>query len=96
MEVVNPMGAGATATSELAPHPGALRGKTLGVLCNGKPNADKLLGALAQRFVQEHDMADVLWMDKVDLAKGPGDPCPEDLIDRLSSGTVAVLAASGD
>lgn len=96
MQVVNPLGTPQAAGAELAASPQSLRGARLGVLWNGKPNADELLRAVAARLIEGQGMAGMLWLKKGDLASGPGFPSPQPLIDRLSSGTVAVLAASGD
>jgi hypothetical protein len=70
-------------------------GAAFGVLHNSKPNADVLLRALSRRLQRDYGLQEHLWYNKKVLG-GPGFPSPPDWIDALASGTVAVLAASGD
>lgn len=73
-----------------------LSGKTVGFLSNGKANSAELLAAVERRMRAKYDLGGVVWANKSIEAEGPGRPAPLDIIDRLSSGVVAVLAASGD
>jgi hypothetical protein len=96
MKVVSPIGElfaaeAAAATWTLNP-----RGKVIGFLSNGKPNSAELLAVIQRRLEARHELGGVVWANKSHEASGPGLPAPPDIIDRLSSGVVAVLAASGD
>ena len=73
-----------------------LNGQTLGILCNGKAKASELLEAIAQRLGQRFELAGIVRADKSSEAAGPARPATTEIIDRLSSGAVAVLVASGD
>lgn len=96
MKVVSPIGeiraaAATEATWRLDP-----AGKTIGFLSNGKVNSAELLEALQRRTSARYDLGGVVWANKSREAQGPAMPAPPEIIDRLSSGAVAVLAASGD
>ena len=93
---VSPLGSPKTAGFRLASRPARLEGGVLGLLSNGKPNANRLLRGLGEEFATHHGIKDILWLDKTQQAQGPGYPSPSWMFDVLSSGTVAVLTASGD
>jgi hypothetical protein len=73
-----------------------MRGKTLGVLWNGKPNADNLFRVMERRLTEQFGVADTIWVDKLAMARGPALPASEEMFDKLSSGAIAVLSGSGD
>jgi hypothetical protein len=73
-----------------------VRGKTIGILWNGKPNADNLLRVIERRLRSSFGIADTIWVDKLADGHGPALPATEAMFDKLSAGAVAVLAASGD
>jgi hypothetical protein len=92
---VSPLGHPRTAGFALAARP-ALAGNVVGLLTNGKPNADKLLRNLGDALAATHGVGDVMWLDKTASADGPGFAAPDWMLELLSSGAVAVLTASGD
>lgn len=94
IRVVDPTRPTLDARGALAPRQAKLRG-TIGLLSNGKPNATMLLQALEERL-RDYGVTEFLWLDKSRNALGPSQASPEWMIQRLTSGTVAVLAASGD
>ena len=94
-KVVNPIGEVVGEASE-ATWQVDLSGKTIGFLSNGKANSAELLAAVQRRLQAKYDIANVVWANKSREAEGPGRPAPPEIIERLSSGVVAVLAASGD
>lgn len=96
MHVLDPIGQGPEIADGESNRPMDVRGKKLGVLWNGKPNADNLLRLLSQKLSDRWSMAAVLWEDKVASAGGPAYPATEEIYTRLSSGAVAVLTGSGD
>jgi hypothetical protein len=54
MHVLIPAGLAKPPSHRPAPRLRDLRGKTIGLLDNAKPNADRLLGAIADRLVSDH------------------------------------------
>jgi hypothetical protein len=95
-KVVNPIGEVVAEEATDATWRVNLAGARLGVLCNGKARSAELLAAVARRCVDRFGVADVVWANKSIEAEGPGRPAPPEILDRMSSGVVAVLAASGD
>lgn len=95
-KVVNPIGEVIAEEASDAVWRVDLRGQRLGILCNGKARSAELLAAVAERMVARYDLAGVVWANKTLEAEGPGRPAPPEILERLSSGVVAVLAASGD
>lgn len=95
-KVVNPIGEIVGEDASEATWTLDLRGQTVGFLSNGKANSAELLEAVERRLVAAYDLGGVVWANKSIEAEGPGRPASLEIIDRLSSGVVAVLAASGD
>ena len=63
--ILDPTGASdATADTSLAPRPATLRGKTLGLLDNTKPNGAALLSELGSVLRQRYGLKDVLMYSK--------------------------------
>ena len=73
-----------------------VRGQIIGILWNGKPNADNLFRVIERRLMADYGIAGTVWADKQSEARGPALPATEDIFHRLSSGAVAVLVGSGD
>lgn len=95
MRVLVPTLRSAAGEGVLAPRVRDLKGATIGLLSNGKPNSMKLLRAIGSRLVQNHGV-NLIEADKSVEGEGAGDPSPDPLLEKLASGTIAVLAASGD
>jgi len=95
-KVVNPIGEFTAEQATQATWKLDLRGKTIGLLANGKPNSAELLQAVGRLIESKYDVDRVVWANKTLEAEGPGRPAPVEILDRLSSGAVVVLAASGD
>jgi hypothetical protein len=96
MRVVDPMGRPTAGVLPTAERNGKFKGGVLGTLSNGKPNADVLLDEVAGRLREALGFTEVMHFDKTLQAEGPGMAGPDWMIERLASGTVAVLTASGD
>src|SRR5262249_59930457 len=60
MDVLNPVRSVSNSWKPLARRPASLRGRRIGVLDNSKPNADALLGRLAERLVERHRAASII------------------------------------
>ena len=69
---------------------------SLGLLSNGKPNAEPLLRGLATLLSQKYGIKNSIFLDKAKQAEGAGRPAPEQWIPEISSLAKAVLVASGD
>ena len=97
MQVVDPTGvASAPGNVSVRDWQLDLQGQTVGVLWNGKPNADNLFREVERRLRREFGVKEVIWANKAVEAAGPSLPATEAIYNRLSSGAVAVLAGSGD
>ena len=96
MEIVSPTGVLPAAVISDGAWKLDLRGKTIGVLWNGKPNADNLFRVIERRLRESYGVADSIWVDKLAMAHGPGMPATEEMFGRLTSGAIAVLTGSGD
>ena len=90
MDVWNPVRSVSNQWKALAPRPSSLRGCRVGVLDNSKPNADVLLGRLAELLVERHGAATITrW-------KKPGASRPAMIVDEIARAADVVLTGSGD
>ncbi|HXW45379.1 MAG TPA: UGSC family (seleno)protein, partial [Streptosporangiaceae bacterium] len=76
----------------LAPRPASLRGLTLGLLENTKPNARLLLASVGRELRREHAVQAVLMYTKSYF----GTPTEESLIQRILHSCDFVVAGIGD
>lgn len=91
-EMMDPSGAGASATYDPAPRLATLEGASLGLLDNGKTNAAKFLNMVAEILVAEHGVADVTMYRKEALSK----PAPKQVIDKLVANSDFGVTGIGD
>jgi len=91
MDVLNaiPPAAGGSVTP-LAPRPKDLRGKRIGILDNSKPNADALLGRVAELLVERTGAASVHTWRKPGASKPAADH------DAIAAGADVFLTGSAD
>jgi hypothetical protein len=91
--VLDPTGDDERATDlTLAPRPRGLRGLTVGVLSNGKPNAEPLLTEVARQLRERHDIR--AW---VTYTKGYfGTPVEQSLIQQILENCDFAVAGIGD
>jgi hypothetical protein len=90
MDVLNPIRSVSNQWKPLARRPSSLRGCRIGVLDNSKPNADVLLGRLAEMLVERHGAASIARWRK------PGASRPATMIDEIARASDLVLTGSGD
>jgi hypothetical protein len=76
----------------LAPRPGSLRGLTVGLLENTKPNAALLLSSVGRELQREHAVQAVLMYTKSYF----GTPVEQSLIQRILHNCDFVVAGIGD
>ena len=91
MEILNPIPSGpAGSLSSLASRPTDLRGTRIGVLDNSKPNADALLGRVAELLVERAGAAEIRHWRK------PGASIPAADHDAIAAGADVFLTGSAD
>ena len=76
----------------LAPRPERLRGKTLGVIDNGKKNSDYLLKGILERLLAKEELAGHLYVRKPSVSHG----LPADQASLLAEQCQVVIAGIGD
>ncbi len=94
MIVLSPEGKAKTSAAKIAPVARftSLQGKTIGVLDNSKPNADKLAERLAELLKERYGVAQVITRRKLTAQQG----APKQYIEELAAQTDFVLAGLGD
>ena len=94
MIVLNPEGKAQVAGAKIAavPRISDLKGKTVGVLDNSKPNADKLAERFAELLKERYGVANVITRRKLTAQQS----APEQYIDELSAQADIVLCGLGD
>jgi len=94
MIVLSPEGKAQTSAAKIAPVARftSLQGKTIGVLDNSKPNADKLAERLAELLKERYGVANVITRRKLTAQQG----APKQYIEELAGQADFVLAGLGD
>jgi hypothetical protein len=94
MIVLSPEGKAKTSAAKIAPVARftSLQGKTIGVLDNSKPNADKLAERLAELLKERYGVANVITRRKLTAQQG----APKQYIEELAGQADFVLAGLGD
>jgi hypothetical protein len=91
MEILNPIPPTSTlALASLAPRPRDLRGLRVGVLDNSKPNADALLGRVAELLVERAGAAEIRRWRK------PGASIPAADHDAIAAGADVFVTGTAD
>ncbi|HEY2506812.1 MAG TPA: hypothetical protein VGI58_09855 [Streptosporangiaceae bacterium] len=92
-QVLDPTGFDARAADmTLAPRPATLRGRTVGLLENTKPNAAVLLSHIGRELEREHGVATAVMFSKSYF----GTPVEESLIQQILHNCDFVVAGIGD
>jgi hypothetical protein len=90
LRVLDPFGAGAAQVKPLARRRPSLAGLRIGILDNSKPNADVLLGRVAELLVERAGAGPVaVW-------RKPGSSHPATVIDEVVGAADVVLTGSAD
>jgi hypothetical protein len=90
VDVLIPLAARATAAKRLAPRPSSLRGLRVGILDNGKPNADALLGRVAELLAERAGTGPARWWRKPAAAYAAA------ALDAIAAASDVVLTGSAD
>jgi hypothetical protein len=90
MDVMNPLGSTETAVKPPARRHASLAGCRIGVLDNSKPNADVLLGRVAELLAARVGAADIRRWRK------PGASRPATNLDEIAAYADVVLTGSAD
>jgi hypothetical protein len=90
MDVLSPLPSTATAVRPLAARRRDLRNCRIGILDNSKPNADVLLGRVADLLAERHGTGPVRRWRK------PGSSRPASVIDEVVAASDVVLTGSAD
>ena len=94
MIVLSPEGTAQTTAAKIASVARftSLQGKTIGILDNSKPNADRLAERLAELLKERYGAANVISRRKLTAQQG----APEEYIEELAAQADIVLAGLGD
>jgi hypothetical protein len=89
----DPVGSTSTSQQTLAPRRiKELQGRTVGLLLNGKDNADHLLDGIGDLLRERHQIGDVVRERKPNASR----PVPDDLAKQMAERCDVVVTAIGD
>ncbi len=92
IRVLDPTAEAVAFGAVMAPRPTDLKGKAVGLLAIGKPNADRFLAAVADLLTTDSGVRAVLARDK----KNPSRPAPSQMLDELARECDVVVVGVGD
>ena len=92
LEVLDPTVEPIPAHAVVAPRPETLDGAVLGLLANGKRNADVLLGMIHEILADRYEFRRVIARAKGDASR----PCPEGMVEELAAQCDVVVTGAGD
>ncbi|MCH9039740.1 MAG: hypothetical protein IIC23_10155 [Chloroflexi bacterium] len=89
---LDPRDTSTTQSAGIAPRPGSLDGKVIGLLSNNKPNSELLLRGVSDLLREKYSLKEV-----VEANKGTHRlPAPQDIIDDLVARCDAVVVATAE
>ena len=92
LEVLDPTADSIPADSVIAPRPDTLDGKVVGLLANGKRNADVMLEMVHEILADTYEFKGVVIRNKGNASR----PCPRDMLEELVDQCDVAITASGD
>lgn len=92
IEILDPVAPRRPPQKKLAPRPGGVRGRRLGLVFNGKPGGLEIMEALRDRLVAQWDMQPAGLLRK----KHASVPADAGAITELASRSDVVITALGD
>ena len=89
---LDPRDTSTTQSAGIAPRPGSLDGKVIGLLSNNKPNSELLLRGVSDLLKKKYSVKEV-----VEANKGTHRlPAPQDIVDDLVARCDAVVVATAE
>ncbi|MCH8826020.1 MAG: hypothetical protein IIB16_03605 [Chloroflexi bacterium] len=89
---LDPRDTSTTQSAGIAPRPGSLDGKVIGLLSNNKPNSELLLRGVSDLLREKYSLKEV-----VEANKGTHRlPAPQDIVDDLVARCDAVVVATAE
>lgn len=92
LEVLDPTEEPIPAHAIVAPRPETLDGAVVGLLANGKPNADSMLEMVYEVLADRYEFKEVVAASKGNASR----PCPPDLMADLARRCDILITGSGD
>ena len=92
LEVFDPTVDPIPAHGVVAKRPDTLNGAVVGLLANGKKNADELLEMVHDVLADQFEFKAVIARNKGNASR----PCPTDIVDDLASSCDVVITGNGD
>lgn len=92
LRILDPTVAPLRVEGAVAPRPDDLSGKSVGLLANGKRNADRFLDILADLLAERYSLKEVVVRNKGDASS----PAPDAMLDELAQLCDAVIVGVGD
>lgn len=92
MQLIDPTGTAPEQHNQRAPQLAALEGKVIGLLSNGKLNADLLLQETGRLFVENHGCQ----LGPLRHKANPSAPAPAETLAELAANCDFMLTATGD
>ena len=92
LEVFDPTVDPIPAHGVVAKRPDTLNGTVVGLLANGKNNADELLEMVHDVLADQFEFKAVIARNKGNASR----PCPTDIVDDLASSCDVVITGNGD
>lgn len=91
--LMDPIGKSTEALSRLSQRRFSdLDGKTIGLLDNGKPNADRVLDAIAELLQERYQIKEIVRRRKDNVSL----PAPREIVEELAERSDVVIAGVGD
>ena len=92
IQLVDPKGGLAPPERKYAPRPSGIEGLTIGLLSNGKANAENLLAETARWFADRHD-CEALPVESKDDSSRTADP---EMLHSIAERSDFLITAAGD
>jgi hypothetical protein len=92
LEVLDPTVEPIPAHAVIASRPQTLDGAVVGLLANGKRNADVLLEMVQEILADRYEFKEVVARNKGNASR----PCPKEIMEELAQRCDVVITASGD
>ena len=91
--LIDPIGKSAEAPSRLSQRRFSdLDGKTIGLLDNGKPNANRVLDAIAELLQERYQVKEIIRLRKNNVSA----PAPQAIMEELAEKADVVIVGVGD